>query len=274
MHRLGQVDESFVDVVHDNAEMYPIARDKFSSKATKIVFARCLEGGPTPCPFEWNGELRKAVRESSRMLLQLYLYKGQRLLYEPIGSGGARTDGGWYLPKGELLEVIYYNEETHQLCVLCPRLKNALAWIGEEHTFVDLGSEFGKVKIMGLPVRYDDIVTVYSGQGSQYSKVNLWVGRFKGKRNLLYTGATRAKDVLKISELKLDDEGDDLRDKMELHPKSILWQMRLGVGKFSRAVVEQAQLDVKKEEECAARTTGSGSRAVWLAQHTAPPTAP
>ena len=35
---------------------------------------------------------------------------------------------------------------------------------------------------------------------------------------------------------------------MELHPKSVLWQMRLGVKAFSAARVAAARLEVEKEE--------------------------
>ena len=40
---------------------------------------------------------------------------------------------------------------------------------------------------------------------------------------------------------------EDLRVKMELHPKSILWQVRLGVNVFSAERVAAAKLEVHKK---------------------------
>ena len=40
-----------------------------------------------------------------------------------------------------------------------------------------------------------------------------------------------------------------MRDKCELHPKSVLWQARLGAGSFSAARLAQARLEVGQEEE-------------------------
>ncbi len=73
-------------------------------------------------------------------------------------------------------------------------------------------------------------------QGSQHENVRLNCIRFKPKRNLLYTGATRAKKRLLIRGIK---NPDDLRVKMELHPKSIVWQLGLG-DKFEHSRVEAA----------------------------------
>jgi hypothetical protein len=64
-----------------------------------------------------------------------------------------------------------------------------------------------------------------SSQGSQYRNVHLHCGRFKTRRNLLYTGASRAMERLKISGISSEIE---LREKMELHPKSIMWKARTG----------------------------------------------
>lgn len=94
--------------------------------------------------------------------------------------------------------------------------------------------------------RYSDIVTVYSAQGSQAKKVHVRARLFKGQRNLLYTACTRAIEKLKISGIEMTDGGLDLRNKMELHPKSVLWQARLGAGSFSAARVAAAQLEVDK----------------------------
>ena len=47
--------------------------------------------------------------------------------------------------------------------------------------------------------------------------------------------------------VRLNDGGKDLRVKMELHPKSVLWQVRLGVNVFSAERVAAAQLEVQKK---------------------------
>ena len=94
--------------------------------------------------------------------------------------------------------------------------------------------------------QHPDIITVYSGQGSQFDNVHVRAERFKGKRNLLYTACTRAIKKLKISGIDVSDGGLDLREKMELQPKSVLWQVRLGVSSFSSDRVEAARLAVRK----------------------------
>eukprot|EP00966_Prymnesium_polylepis_P293083 6769389-Prymnesium_polylepis.1 len=100
--------------------------------------------------------------------------------------------------------------------------------------------------------RYSDTVTVYSAQGSQAKNVHVRAGRFKGARNLL-TACTRAIEKLKISGIAMDDGGCDLRVKIELHPKSILWQERLGVHDFSELRVAAAKLEVRKKQERASK---------------------
>mmetsp|Transcript_7641 Transcript_7641/g.17089 ORF Transcript_7641/g.17089 Transcript_7641/m.17089 type:complete len:84 (+) Transcript_7641:88-339(+) len=62
-------------------------------------------------------------------------------------------------------------------------------------------------------------------QGSQYKNVHLHCENFKTRRNLPYTGASRAMERLKISGISSEL---DLRQKMELHPKSIMWKVRTG----------------------------------------------
>ena len=47
-----------------------------------------------------------------------------------------------------------------------------------------------------------------------------------------------------MGRVALDDDGDSFRDLIELHPKSVLWQARLGIGGFSAERVEAAQLEV------------------------------
>ena len=247
-------DDSFVDIVHDNAETYEIARAKHGQKpGVQTVHARCDAGGPDGDVGAWAPELLRRVREVTKLPLEMHVYPGQQLLYEPIGSAGARTDGGWYLGKGELMAAVGYSTETKQLRVRCPNLNGALAWVSEEAANVDLteasDGEYGVVTLRGPPWRYADILTVYSGQGSQFKNVHVHLGRFKGRRNLVYTAVTRAMEKLKISGIALDDGGCDVRDKCELHPKSVLWQARLGAGSFSAARLAQARLEVGQEEE-------------------------
>ena len=63
---------------------------------------------------------------------------------------------------------------------------------------------------------------------------------------ILYTACTRAIEKLKISGIEMDDGGIDLREKMELHPKSVLWQARLGAVCFPAERVTAARLEVDK----------------------------
>lgn len=55
--------------------------------------------------------------------------------------------------------------------------------------------------------------------------VHLHCENFNTRRNLLYTGASRAMERLKISGISSEM---DLRAKMELHPKSVIWKARTG----------------------------------------------
>ena len=241
-------DSTFADIVHDNSEIYDVADEKFGGvPSVKVIHARCENPGVLPKMLsDWpSGEL-KEVREVSKMLVKLLVYEGQQMLYEPIGQANAKTDSGWYLGKGELVELQSYNEVTNQFRVVCPRLKGRpLAWIPEEFVRVNLPGH-GSKKLWGPPLRYFDIVTVYSGQGSRYAKAHVRAQRFKGQRNLLYTACTRAAKVLKISGMALDDGGVDLENKMELHPKSVLWQAKQGVGGYSPERIEAAKLEVLK----------------------------
>ena len=100
--------------------------------------------------------------------------------------------------------------------------------------------------------RYPDIITVYSSQGSQYDNVHVHTKRFKGKRNLLYRACSRAAKKLKISDLDVEDGGLELRDKMELHPKSVLWQVEVGAASFPEERVRAAQLEVLQKSVRAA----------------------
>ena len=75
--------------------------------------------------------------------------------------------------------------------------------------------------------------------------VHARMGKFKGQRNLPYTAVTRAMGKLKVSGVELNDGGCDVREKCELHPKSVLYQAELGVGGFSAERIEQARLQVR-----------------------------
>ena len=83
---------------------------------------------------------------------------GQRLHYLPVGNAGVRTgcvpNKGWFLSKGEPLDIVAYHRATQQLEVTCPALKgNPTAWIPEEFVWVDLGKKYGSVKLWGPPYR-------------------------------------------------------------------------------------------------------------------------
>ena len=149
--------------------------------------------------------------------------------------------------------MVSYNAQTRQLRVRCPRLKGATAWIPKETTHVDLSKasdgEYKACRLEGPPWRYEDIKTVYSAQGSQLVNVHARMGKFKGQRNLPYTAVTRAMGKLKVSGVELNDGGCDVREKCELHPKSVLYQAELGVGGFSAERIEQARLQVAQANE-------------------------
>eukprot|EP00966_Prymnesium_polylepis_P332380 7387886-Prymnesium_polylepis.1 len=91
-----------MDVVHDNSEIYDIATAKFASKpGLQVVHARCEAGGPgEPELRKWPRELQRMVRDESKMLLEMCVYPGQRLHYQPIGSVAVRTGNvqgkSWY----------------------------------------------------------------------------------------------------------------------------------------------------------------------------------
>lgn len=81
---------------------------------------------------------------------------------------------------------------------------------------------------------------------------------WSGEHSLPYTACTRAIERLAISGISLDDEGDSFREIMELHPKSVLWQARLGLGGFSAARVAAAKLEVEKLVREFVDTDGGG----------------
>ena len=98
-------------------------------------------------------------------------------------------------------------------------------------------------------MRYEDIKTVYSAQGSQFLNVHAHMGKFKGRRNLPYTAITRTIGKLKVSGMELNDGGCDVCEKCELHAKSVLYQAKIGVGGFSEERIEQARLQVAQANE-------------------------
>ena len=145
-----------LDVVHDNSEIYDVAEEKFSSRpGVQVARARCESGGPNEVDLlKWPRTLRTRVREAgdSKMLEEVYVYPGQRVHYNPLGGKGARTGNvegrGWFLSKGEPMDVVRYHTATRQLEVTCPSLKGEpRAWIAEEFIYVDLGDEYGSVKL-------------------------------------------------------------------------------------------------------------------------------
>ena len=149
-----------LDVVHDNFEIYDIAASKFAHKpGLQVVSARCEVGGPGEADLlKWPRDLQRAVRDESKMLLEMLVYPGQRLHYQPVGNAGVRTGNipgrGWFLTKGEPMDVVQYHADTRQLEVTCPALPgNPKAWIPEEFVWVDLGETYGTAKLWGPPYR-------------------------------------------------------------------------------------------------------------------------
>jgi len=251
------------DIVHDNWEMYPIADRKHVRPGSVVYYARCT-GGANPGgalrPYNWDGKVKKAVREKSKVLLKHHYYSGLQLKYEPVGKGGARLVGnygtaeepkGWFLTKGEPLVVAPGGtSRLHEglLKVSCPMLRGAVAWLKEETIGVNLGVEHGGMtQIAGMPTRYADINTVYSDQGSEHDNVHVHFDRFKPARNLAYTAVTRARKQLKISGLRGDE---DLFNKMELHPESVMMAHEL-TGAFSKQRVKEAVLRRRQERAAA-----------------------
>ena len=126
------------------------------------------------------------------------------------------------------------------------RISASLAKVGaslgkSERVWVDMGDK--QMKIWALPLRYVDILTVYSAQGSQFDKVHVHASRFKPKRNLLYTAVTRAKKLVKISGIGSKLE---LRKKMELHAKTVLWQHERCGQAFSAERLAAARRDAAR----------------------------
>ena len=231
-------------IVHDNEEIYPIAEDVHNVEGAVAVEARSELGGPGGAPRHWSTDERRALRAEAKLLVLLYLSVGQLVEYAPVGETAATTTGGWRLIKGEVLRVLAVNgvgadvKVTVQ-CVNLPRAPSAV--ISEADVWVKIGGS--SVKIWALPLRYLDIVTVYSAQGSQYENVHVHVGRFKLKRNLLYTAVTRAMKSVRISGIKTKL---DLQKKMELSPMTVLWQAERGGQQFSAERLEAARRDAAR----------------------------
>ena len=96
----------------------------------------------------------------------MHVFVGQELLYEPVSKqGAARTANGWYLVKGEPVRVTSLDRlVSHgELEVECTRLRGVRATIKEEDTWIELGNG-EKVQVVGMPLRYATILTVYSAQ--------------------------------------------------------------------------------------------------------------
>ena len=167
-------DDTFTDIVHDNDEVYAIAQEKHGGKPEAQLWnARCEQGGPDSDLTKWPAHLIRQVRKEAKVLVQMVIYPGQHVRYEPFGKKGAKTDSNWYLSKGELCEVVKHYPETKQTRVRCLKLKGQpLAWVPEEEVLMTLKG-YGSLKLWAPPWRYPDIVTAYSGQGSRFERTHV-----------------------------------------------------------------------------------------------------
>ena len=119
-------DESFVDIVHDRFEIYPIADEKYGSRIGVLeAFARA-EGGPSDRPWDWHKDFQKDIRDVSRQLLKMYLREGQRMLYEPTGKGGAKTRNGWFFSEHFSALVYIAGPPTLVALFVCARVSRGL----------------------------------------------------------------------------------------------------------------------------------------------------
>lgn len=248
--------EKVQELVHDRSEIYDIASIKYASiPGVQNYYARAevaKQGNElSPQPFSWTSELQAEIRQTSKALLKAHLFVGVELIYQPIGKGGqARTKafrsgrgGGWYLSRGEPLMVTSL-DRLHEgvIEVRCTALTyKPYADLKEEEMMLRV-EDHGWVKIWALPIAYSEITTVYSGQGSQYQNVHCHTSRFKGKRNLMYTGASRAIQKLKLSGIESEA---DMREKILEDPKSIIW-IGTSSGLFSEDQVAAAQHEVQQ----------------------------
>ena len=261
-------------------QMYPIAEMKHGSKPSAVtVYAKsdtmlATPRGPTNIPWDWPVYLQRSIRDESRILLKAHYYVGQFVTYEPVGRGGAKTKPfktgkceNWYLTKSEPLEITDLSRiEEGVIEIRCRNLRSKpYADVELEEFFLDVAGR-GSVRIQGFPFGYDDITTFYSDQGSERKKVRMHCTRIKGKRNLMYTGATRATEELKI--IGITSEAD-LRAKMELDPKSIVWEAEVEQDLFSmervaeaREAVRRAQVGILHDDERAdGQQMGAAQRA-------------
>ena len=209
--------------------------------------ARCELGGNGSNPVDWSRAEQTTLREQSKLLVVLHISVGQAMEYLPVGEAGAKTVGGWRLVKGEVLRVVdihLHGPGGVMIEVECVNLRGRpRAYVSEEDVWVDMGDK--QMKIWALPLRYVDILTVYSAQGSQFEKVHVHASRFKPKRNLLYTAVTRAKKLVKISGIGSKLE---LRKKIELHAKTVLWQHERCGQAFSAERLAAARRDAARRQ--------------------------
>ena len=61
----------FVDIVHDNAEIYPLAADKYDVPGAVLVEARSEFGGPPGKPSEWPADAQRMLREETKLLVEV-----------------------------------------------------------------------------------------------------------------------------------------------------------------------------------------------------------
>ena len=99
---------------------------------------------------------------------------------------------------------------------------------------------------VGLSVGEMSVRHACGVQGSQWKNAHIHAERVKGKKNLLYTGSTRAMDQLKISRI---DSELDLVKKMELHPETVLWQHEMQPGRFEAERVTAAEKETEKKKK-------------------------
>ena len=155
--------EAVLDVVHDNEEKYVVATEKHEFKPqVQLAHAEVIRrgaGAPQSTNLrEWQPRALQAVRSQSKIPIEMYTYPGQRVLYQPVGKGGAKTVNNWYLSKGEPMDVVRFDAAQKILEVTCPCLMDfrgnpAVAFVAYEEVWVNLGSTYNdaKVKLSGPP---------------------------------------------------------------------------------------------------------------------------
>ena len=84
-------DDTFVDIVHDNAETYEIAREKHGQKpGVRTVHAHCEPGGPDEDVGAWEPALLRSVREVTKLPLEMHVVGRERATH---GRGRAKKSG-------------------------------------------------------------------------------------------------------------------------------------------------------------------------------------